>query len=200
MDLRVQQPVDTVSSLYDSGRVCSDCEEAIYNSDGVVLVQVVLPQVVEGRVVLQDFEEPVTGGYAYEPFLFHEQCWGSNYDVLLEYLEEECCEAVPTPHSFSTCAACGSGLLPGEPTGLLSYGTLSVSPRTPNFEPSVVFTRGQRHQLLCLSCLRTVNEEVIEMWTTLSYAGECALCTYERRWRTNTPCDHDLEDEEDGES
>jgi hypothetical protein len=196
--LGVPQPVGPLNSLYYSGKICADCEEALLLGEGVVVVQVVIPQTTEGRISFADFENP-DGSYAYEPFIFHSHCWEVNYERLTEELEEQACEAVADPRAFRKCSACSSGLLLGEPVGLATYGLLSTSKRTPNGDPSIVFERSQVQKCLCLSCLRTLNEEVIEMWETLSYSGECSLCTYERRWRTGTPCDHE-EEEEDGDT
>lgn len=200
METGVSQPVGPLNALYYSGQICSDCEEELLLGEGAVVIQVVLPQLVEGRVTPQDFENP-DGSYAYEPFTFHPHCWEVLYERLQEELEEQCCNPVLDTRAFGKCDACNSSLLLGEPTGLVEYGLLSTSRRVPNGQPSVVFNKGDVRKLLCLCCMRTLNELVIEMWEGgISYHGECAVCTYERRWRTGTPCDHEQEEEEDGDT
>ena len=54
----------------------------------------------------------------------------------------------------------------------------------------------QTPDMYCLSCIRSVNDDIIELWETISFAGECAACTYQRNWRNNAQCNHEEETDE----
>jgi hypothetical protein len=184
---------DDMEYMYYAGRNCSDCSEDLMLTDDVVLVQVVIPKVENGQVVFPVFENP-DGSYAYEPYVFHDHCWGENVDLMRASLEEAGWLPKPDQYAFCRCAYCDSGIRVGEPMGFISYGQLTTSKRVPNGEVSVTFEEGKgQAERVCLSCLRVINDEVIEMWERLSYGGECAECTYERIWRDGVICDHEQE-------
>jgi hypothetical protein len=185
--------VDPMKHMYYAGRTCSDCDEDLMLSEDVVTVEIALPQLHEGAVLHVPFENP-DGTYAYEPYVFHEHCWGESSDRLHQILEDQCCRAKPDAYAYTQCSACNSGIRLNEPVGLVQYGQLTASKRTPNGEASVVFTSSSRPPMvLCLACIRTMNEEVIEMWESVSYNGECPVCTYDRVWRDGEICTHQEE-------
>lgn len=187
-------PLDNAPFMHGVDRACAQCEAELVFTEIATLIQIVLPRTEQnGQLTFQPFTD-ARGSLAYEPFFFHDGCWAAHQDSLLETLEEY--EVVPTEDAYSalTCATCHSGIRTNEPTGMVQTGDLLRSKRSPNGEGSLHFSvYHDMTQFLCLSCMRTINEEQIEMWDKLSYAGECATCTTARNWRTGSPCteDHD---------
>ena len=176
---------------YRTDHICAsgDCGETLLLTEDVVLVQIVIPMMVEGALKVEPFlRDP--GQYAYAPSFLHESCWQECSEGLHESLREFDAQIVEDGFSVIYCEACGSGIRPQEPTCQLSLGLLEASKRCPNGRNTVVFYATET-QYLCLSCARTVNEEVLELWPDgISYAGECARCTYDRNWRTGQVCSH----------
>jgi hypothetical protein len=186
---------DPMKYMYHAGRECGDCGDDLMLAEEVVLVQIAVPQMHEGTVIHPAFENP-DGSYAYDPYVFHEHCWSEDVDRLHVLLEEQCCAAQPHNYAYGQCAWCKSGLLLGEPVGYIEYGQLTASKRIPNGESSVVFESSKRPAtVVCLSCIRSMNDEVIEMWENISYCRECHICTYKRVWRDGVVCDHPQEEE-----
>ena len=99
-----------------------------------------------------------------------------------------------------TCKLCHSGLRLNEPTALVSHGELRASHRSPDGSSGPTFhTHPNGREVLCLSCIRALNDEVMEMWEHISYSGECPSCTHERIWRAGGVCQHEYEEEEEEE-
>jgi hypothetical protein len=184
--------------MHGTGHICGDCEEEFPFTSIVTLIQIVLPQRDnEGRLTVTPFSG-ANGEFFYEPHFYHDGCWAKLQDTLFEILDDEGATPVPDPYGVCKCVMCESDIRPGEPTGMSTTGEFHRSPRSPEGEPSIHLAEYRdMTQFFCLSCIRTVNEDVIEMWPHISYAGECPICTYERNWRTGTPCTHDHEQEED---
>ncbi len=184
---------DDPSDMYETVHTCTDgdCAEPLLVKEVVMLLQVVVPQADETQqVTYAPFEGP-DYGFAYEPHFFHDGCWANIADGLSNALEEFECAPEVDPYSFGTCSACGNGLRVNEPIALMQMGEFEVSPRQPDDEHNQTFTPYQQEpERFCLSCTRTINTDLIEMWPHISFAGECAGCTYERNWRTGVACTH----------
>ncbi len=189
---------DLPTFIYGTGHECADCSEELLVTDEVVLVQIVLPALdQQGRVSYPPFLNP-QGEYAYDTFFFHQSCWMGNEETLRESLEDEGLEPVGDQYSFCGCTICQSGIRLNEPSLLVQPGEMQSSQRSPNNERALTFVSytGQT-ELWCLSCTRAVNDEVIEMWDSISYQGECVGCTHDRNWRIGEMCHHEQEEEDD---
>jgi hypothetical protein len=183
---------------YDSEKLCPECGKNIMLTEAAVLLQIVMPTANELRQVLYMPFERADGGYAYEPYFFHAECWAANNEALDKLLSEYDCHAVHDDHSFMTCKLCCSGLRVGEPAALVSHGELRASQRSPDgIHTPTFYTYPNGRELLCLSCIRSLNEEIMGLWDHISYSGECPGCTYDRIWRTGAVCQHEYEDPSD---
>lgn len=190
-DLHVDK--DDPAHMFETGHVCTDgdCGSALLVKEVVMLIQVVIPQTNELQQLVYSPFEGAEGAFVYEPFFFHDGCWANIEDSLSSELEEVDCRLEHDQYSFGTCDACGKGLRVNEPIALLQMGEFEASSRQPDdahnqtFKPYV-----DEPQRFCLSCIRVVNTELMEMWDHISYAAECADCTRERNWRTGVPCIH----------
>ena len=191
--------VSRLTPNYKTDKVCPECGEELMLTEAIVLLQIVIPQLNEmSQVVYTPFEGP-NGSYAYEPYFFHPGCWKLNEEALDEMLAEYDCHAVQDDYSFMTCKLCFSGLRLGEPLAMVLHGELHANRRSPDGIHLPTFAPyTNKRELLCLSCIRTLNDEIIELWDHISYNGECPSCTYDRAWRTGEECRHDYQDEEFG--
>ena len=185
---------------YDSGKLCPECGRNLMLSEAAVLLQIVVPmQNEQGQVLYPPFEG-ADGGYAYEPYFFHQECWESNHEALDQLLCDYDCHAVHDDYSFMVCKLCNSGMRLNEPAALISHGELRSNQRSPDgMRVPTFYTYPNGRELICLSCIRSLNDEVMGMWEHISYRGECPQCTYNRIWRTGEVCQHEYEDSSEEE-
>lgn len=189
---------DDLRFIYYAGHQCAECHEELLVTDDIVLLQIVIPQLSQEQQVIYPPFETADGNYAYEPYFLHGMCWDQIEERLGNLLEEENCDTIHDQYSFRVCDSCKSGLRLLEPVAMVSAGELQASKRSPNGERTVCFNRYEPTRFYCLSCIRAVNDEFLEMWESgISYQGECVQCTYQRIWRDGIVCTHDQEDEED---
>ena len=184
--------------MYNTGHRCTDgdCGEHLMAAEVVMLLQIVLPSITEQhQVTFTPFTRP-DGTFAYEPYFFHDGCWVNMTESLSELLEEYDCVPDQDPYSYGTCSACGHGLRMGEPLALIQMGEFHNSERQPEGHAHKFKPYPGSSECLCLSCIRAINDEVLEMWPSVSFAGECPACTYQRNWRDNVPCTHEVETDE----
>lgn len=186
---------------YNSGKHCAECGNELLLTESAALIQIVLPQLTEARQVIYLPFEGADGGFAYEPYFFHAECWAANEEALDNLLSEYDCHAVHDDYSFMTCKLCHSGLRLNEPAAMVSHGEIRASRRSPDGggTGATFHTHPNGVEILCLSCIRSLNDEIMEMWDHISYSGECPSCTYDRIWRTGMVCppEHHTEDEDD---
>lgn len=180
--------------MYETGHVCAECQETLIVTDELVLLQIIVPRVnAQGQIEYSPFER-ADGSYAYEPYFFHSRCWDDLEERLAGLLEDEGCSPVHDAYSFRVCDACKSGIRPMEPVAMVSAGELRASKRAPNGEHSAAFATYEPTRFYCLSCIRAVNDDLLEMWDHISYSGECVQCTYHRVWREGSACTHEKEE------
>lgn len=170
-----------------TGNVCADCESGIALTEEAFLVQVVTPAKAGGAVLFFPVidEHDVAGDFLFEPYLYCFTCWEEHWDNL----KNEANDSPPVADGYSVieCACCGSGIREWEYAGTFTLGELRTSPREPNNTPGAHFVPVNKPEVICLYCLRTFNENYIEMWNELSQFGECADCTHFRCWRYQNP-------------
>jgi len=167
--------------LEESDLVCPSCGEELHVAEDLILLQVVIPSVVEGRSVDVPLEEG--GGYKYEPHFFHSVCWNSLWEDFLEketYPKED-----DAPHlSLFECEMCGTAIRQGEMAGTITLGEIKCSERTPLGHTTTHFsdsTFGADH--LCTSCLFIYNDEVIGVWDDMVFGTVCPKGVDARCWR-----------------
>lgn len=168
----------------ETEHVCSHCGDNLELVDEILLLQVIYPnRTNEGNAYF--IVEDDVGDYAYTPQYFHLQCWEEIAADLDGYNEER--EPFFEPEDLWECDSCTSSINRWETTGMLNEGELRQSRREPNGEPTIYFdTCNIKPRFYCASCLRTVNDDIIELWDTFSHNGECAEGTRQRCWRLGT--------------
>ena len=180
---------DGVEIPYMTEHCCASCEDQLFLTDEVVLLQVVYANFTGTQIECYDIDDGV-GGFIYEPYFLHIDCWEELIEGLGELTED--CPPLLDPMSIFDCSHCKSGIRSWESSCLVTPGELRRSPRSPTGVQNVHFDAclGEP-KLLCISCIAQMTEEVVEMWDDLSHHGECPEGTHRRCWRGNE-C-HDLE-------
>lgn len=177
------EPDPALRGVYRTEHNCAYCDERIYVCDEVILVQIVYPNFVVDHIELYDIDNGC-GGFEYEPWFFHLDCWES----VMEELDELTEDAPPMldPLSIFDCSHCKSGIRPWESSCLVTPGEFHRSPRAPNGVQDIHFEAclGEP-QLLCTACIAMINDELFEMWEDFSHNGECTQGAYRRCWRGN---------------
>ena len=169
----------------ETDNVCADCSKSICLLEEAVLIQVVYPSSRTGQVELHPVLSE-TGGYLYEPYLFHQNCWFN----VIDQLREERRDIPPIPDlqglSICKCFDCKSDVREGEVSGVAIWGDLRRSPRSPNGMNAIYFQATKAPHLMCISCMLCINDGVIELWENgISQNDECSDGTHGRCWRDN---------------
>ena len=171
-------------AVYKSGHSCSKCGDALLHTDEVYLLQVVQPYVDEqlefAPIISTDDD------FLYEPIFLDFMCW--------EKVEEEIREAVENvppildTYGILDCSLCESSIRQWEVMGLATYGELHCSQRTPEGSPTSTFKQMDNlPTVLCISCLKKMNADILEVWESVSHGGECDEGTFFRCWRHGCP-------------
>jgi len=172
---------DELEELLQTPHICASCEEQLFTTDELVLIQAVYPNVVDGEVQFYQLDDGF-GHFEYEPMFLHLDCWEELAEELYELMED----APPMLDVLSLfeCTVCKSGIRPWETSCLVTPGELRHSPRSPTGNPMFYFDPCLGDAtLLCASCTVRLNEEVFEMWENFSHNGECPEGTHKRCWR-----------------
>jgi len=166
----------------DSGHVCACCEEPISMLEEVLCLEVVLP--VKLDVVKYYILEDDTGGYAYEPYFFHVDCWVGEVEEALCTVIEDTSPALDS-RGIIECEGCTSDIFAWETCGIVSIGEFTRIPQSqdgtypPRFVPYEIKSRP-----FCVSCLHTINEQILEMWEGgITHRGACEEGISCRCWR-----------------
>ena len=170
-----------VTQLGMSGQVCADCGEEIGILEEALCLQVAYPVTKDQWIEAEGNE----GEYLYTPHFFHVACWADEIDhPLEELLTQEEMEPVLHGDGVVECECCTSDILSWELSGLLELGEFQQSERG---EREIVFVpyEGSRKIAICISCLHTINEDLLELWEEgVTYGGCCSLGLELRCWRT----------------
>lgn len=171
-----------VPHLYrKSGEPCASCSENIEFLEEVFFLQIAVPQISNGELLLYPLVD-TEGGYAYEPFFFEFGCWENEYEEIREATED--LPPIVDHQSKLRCLCCGSGIRELEYVGALLVGELHASQRNPGGKSTPTFRPSGKPEVLCLYCIRVLDESVIDLWEGgISQMGECIDCTLARCWR-----------------
>jgi hypothetical protein len=169
------------SILRDTGHICADCGTSLTFTEECVILQVVQPEVMNGRVAFYPIVDSQDGTFTFEPYYYCFECWESQYEALREETTDQ--KPIEDKESAFDCLCCASGIRPGEYTATFTFGEFRLSMRSPNGQPSAQFHPASGNpEMLCLYCLVILNTQ-IEMWDDISQSGECSDCISVRCWR-----------------
>lgn len=171
-------------ALRDTGVSCGYDGETIEYLDGVMVAFMVKPYIQNGVLTFFDVMTEDEDDYLYEPQFFHAKNWDEIEEQFQPYIEDAC--ALNVEGAITRCHYCGSGILPGETTGVITFGEILRSHRNPD-----LLTFGNSFQnmdrdprIVCIGCMLVINRDVHEIWDdTVSHDDECEEGTAVRCWR-----------------
>lgn len=184
--------------LLDTGVACIYDGEPVEYQDLVILVMMIHPYVVDGRLMFYDIWAEDKTDYLYEPGFFHGKNWDEIEEELGRFIAGR--QPVQVEGAILHCRYCKSGILPGETTGVGLTGEIHRSQRNPDssaygnhFEPL-----STEPIVLCIACMMCLNTDVQEIWGDgVCHDKECKRGTYVRCWRGGCPGNCVLKQEED---
>lgn len=140
-----------------TGCCCVHCTDEIGMVEEIFLLRIVFPFLTNGELQHVDATRR-DGGYAYEPAFWCFDCWEATQEELAE--QQEDCPPMQNSTGIILCDICQSDVLPGEAVGLLSFGEIHWSERSPNHTRSPVFVdmdNGEPKHI-CIGCLYHLEE------------------------------------------
>lgn len=184
---------DEVENTIESGACCAQCEDPIHLADEIFLLRVVRPFLVNGELKHFDVLEP-NGEFTYEPAFFDFGCWEEEQENL-ETIQEDI-PPVPDEEGMLLCDICRSDIRQGECVGLLNFGEMQWSERSPNNQHTFVFAPLDEGKHICTACLAHLdNERTNPIWPQdiepVPGADICVEGVFTRCWRYgNCTCPH----------
>lgn len=174
--------------MLDSGIACSYDGDVIEYTDGVIVMLVIKPRVVDGQLRFFDLMTEDEDDYLYEPSFFHAKNWEEIDEQFRVYVGDR-----PELHvqgEVLNCTYCKSGILQGETTGVATFGEIHRSQHNPDLK-----TYGNHFEnldrnptIICVACLMDLNNDVQEIWPDgVCHDEECPEGTYARCWRDGCP-------------
>lgn len=172
-------------------QICAQCCELTVFTEELVLIQIVQPHFLNGRLLLHPVLHDETGDFLYEPYFLHFACW----ENVEEELESDIEDIPPISDDLSPiqCKCCQSGIREWERCGAIQMGELHISKRAPNGTRGEDFVEAGNPDIICLYCLLVINQGILEFWEDgISQDCECGDCLQARCWRlgpgTTCPC------------
>ncbi len=163
--------------------VCCDSCGKTFTSTDEVFQSTIRYVVGAGTRFEQRHVTDTDGDIRFLPILMHLECWEEVVEELREQIEDQ----PPTEDADSVlyCTLCGSGVREWEYYARLHIGELHRSLRAPDGEHLWKFTRVDTGNgtLVCIGCMSTIHDDVLEIWEDVSQEGECTDCARVRCWR-----------------
>lgn len=181
---------DLSRAVYRTGVECASCGENIFYTDEVFLISIVCPIIsVEG--VIYEVLQADNGDFLYEPRIMNLECWEEVEEELRNKVED--IPPILDMRAVLECSVCESGIRERESVGLIQFGEIHCSQRNPNLSSTNTFeTYDNDPDIICLSCIRFLNDEVNTLWNgDVQEGDECREGTYLRCWRQGCEGAHD---------
>ncbi len=183
MGASVSDEWDLDSLINASDHICGYCGKDIHTVEEIKLLQVVYATGHQHAVNFLAVSDE-RGEFQYTPYFFHFMCWEEITESLEEFLDEREPVFDAAGQGTCECTGCTADIRSWETMGLVSFGELRRSNLMPNGESTFYFDEcNTKPHTLCISCLKLINDEILEMWKGLNHNGECAQGTQARCWR-----------------
>ena len=182
---------DEGEELAPSGCSCAVCMNDIKLTDEVFLLRVVHPFIVNNQLQYYDIIEN-NGQYKYPPIFFDFGCWEEEEEEVHGIQEDV--PPVPDPSGVILCDICESDICQGEAMGLVQFGEIRLSERSPNNTMTSSFVGMSDPKHICIACLVYLEDNQSEpLWTDdidpVPDHDVCIEGIHERCWRNgNCAC------------
>lgn len=167
------------------GLYCAQCESHIHLMEEIFFLRIVRPYIVDGNLTHFDILDD-QGLPTYEPAFFDFGCWEEEQEHLTEIQED--IPPVPDPLGILLCDVCHSDILPGESVGLLHFGEMHWSDRSPNNQNTPTFKAMDEGKHICITCICHLdNNRTDPLWPQeiepVPGVQVCVEGVFERCWR-----------------
>lgn len=156
---------------------CDSCCETIVFDEDVALLQVAVPTIDTGELLLLPFlddkNEPI-----HTPIFLDFSCWESLEEELKLILED--LPPISDPNEVLECDYCRGSILANELIVGIDLGEVVRSK-----SGSALFREAidNRTGIMCIPCAVRLNTTIGELWRGLSIGEECEGCTIGVCWR-----------------
>ena len=164
---------------------CVQCGDVIHLTEEIFLLRIVLPFSTASGLMQYDVLND-RGDYKYEPAFFCFSCWEEENEDLQEKQED----VPPVRDSLGviSCDVCHSDVRQGELVGLVEFGELHWSTRSPNFRHTHTFDSLSNDKHICIACIHHLDTSRLQpLWPgEIEPTPGVAVCTegiFERCWR-----------------
>jgi len=177
--------------LATSGCTCAVCLNDIKLTEEVFLLRVVHPFIVDNQLQYFDIIDD-NGQYKHPPAFFDFGCWEEEEEEI--HVVQEDVPPIPDPDGIILCDVCGSDICQGEAMGLVQFGEIRLSERSPNNMLTSSFMGMSDPQHLCIACLVHLEDNQREpLWEgeidPIPNHNVCIEGIHERCWRSgNCAC------------
>ena len=174
---------DVEEQLTRTNIQCSVCSHALHLVEEIFEIKLVQPQLRGSELEYFDVVDD-QGRLQYASHYFDFMCW----EEIEEEIENRHQNTPPVRDQLAllSCDLCGSDIREWETIGLLRYGELHCSPRTPEGFATTVFQNMGRDKHICIGCLFHVNDGW-DLWPDEVEPGPgidvCREGIFERCWR-----------------
>jgi hypothetical protein len=173
------------SELMSSGCPCTLCSNDIKLTDEVFLLRIVHPFVLDGALTYYDILDE-KGRYKYPPVFFDFSCWEEEEEEI--HTIQEDVPPLGSEDGIILCDICESDICQGEAMGVVQFGEIRLSERSPNNCLSASFVGMADSQHICIACIAHLEDNQRErIWEEeIEPIPNYEVCTeglFERCWR-----------------
>lgn len=161
---------------------CSVCTNTLHLVEEMFEFKIIQAQLVEGELVYYDALD--NNSILYPAHYFDFKCW----EEVEEEIESRHENTPPMKDQLAllSCDLCGSDIRELEILGLVRFGELHCSPRTPQGIPETVFENMGRDKHICIGCITNINDGW-DLWAddvaAVPGVDVCREGIFERCWR-----------------
>ena len=160
---------------------CGGCEDPLPIHGALALVQFVTVTNYAGSFKMDPVLKP-DGTYRWLPFWFHRKCWEETQDMI----RDEFRDVLPRPartQCVAVCDTCEADIENGEMIGVIHWGALTLSDRSPDGLDALEMAMSQvlAPNTLCVPCMAYASRHLLSgRWPGLDMGAEERKAQYGR--------------------